>query len=636
MEENRFGLEILKEVARIANSTLDLDETLEQIIEVIKNKLRIDACTIYLVDESGKYFHLKAASGLRRETSQSIKLGVGKGVTGWVAEHKTTLALSDAHQDPRFVYFPEIEEEQYRSMLSVPILVNDQCIGVINVHDREQRVFTTSEIMVMETISSQVSGCIRNAMLYTKSQMLLKEQTILYDISLAVQTTLKLEHGLWIILSGITMGEAGGFNRAMIFIINEKTNTLQGLMGLGPESPEDAFRIWAEWGHKKRDMLQWVIAEADKDEYMHSHFNRFVRSLNFPIQPGINLLVETVIQKQPFNVTDARLHPLVNEGFINALGSNAFATVPLIAHKEVLGVILVDNRYNNKPISDDQLRLLTRFATHVSWVIENSRLFTKLLETNRELLSTKEQLVQSEKLAALGEVSAEVAHEIKNPLVSIGGFARRLENKVQKLAPQSGNAEELQEIANYSQIIATEVDRMEKLLTNILLYSKTGTLEREECAINDLLEEVIYLFKSGFFRKSIAVHTNLAGNLPSLRLDKTKIKQVLINLFYNAMESMDLGGDLTIQTYHEDYVGGQKVVTVRVEDTGGGIPQEVFENIFNPFFTTKSTGTGLGLSISRKIIENHGGTIRVENSIGHGVAVYLHLPLQNPDDYYTK
>ncbi len=629
MEENKLGVEILQDITRIANSTLDLDETLEQIIEVIKAKLHIDGCSIYLADENFKFLDLKASSGLPQDTSQFIRLEIGKGITGWVAQHKTTLALSDAHNDPRFVYFPEIEEERFKSMLSVPLLVDEQCIGVVNVHNMEQREFTNLEILIMETIASQMSGCIRNAILYSNSQMLLKEQTIFYDISLAVQTSIKLEHGLWIILSGITMGEAGGFNRAMLFIINENTDTLQGYMGLGPDSPEDAFRIWAEWGRKKRNMFDWVVTEADKDEYKNSTFNQFVQSLSFPIEPDSNILVETMIQKTPFNITDAKNHPLVSDSFIQSLGTNIFATVPLIAHKTVLGVILVDNRYNNHAISDEQLRLLTRFATHASWVIENSRLLTKLLKTNRELLSTKEQLVQSEKLAALGEISAEVAHEIKNPLVSIGGFARRLEKKIQNYSKEFDHHDELKSIADYSNIIMSEVDRLEKLLTNILTYSKAGTLEREPCDINELLEEGIFLFKSGFFIKNIAVHRQLEQGLPLLQLDKPKIKQVLINLLYNAMESMPSGGDLTIKTYHEKYIGGKNVITVCIEDTGGGIPQDIFENIFNPFFTTKSSGTGLGLSISRKIIEIHGGTIQVENNIGSGVAVFLHLPLQN-------
>jgi signal transduction histidine kinase len=152
---------------------------------------------------------------------------------------------------------------------------------------------------------------------------------------------------------------------------------------------------------------------------------------------------------------------------------------------------------------------------------------------------------------------------------------------------------------------------MEKLLTNILDYSKAGILQRAPCNINELLEEAVYLFKSGFYMKGITTHFRLEKEIPPINLDKTQIKQVLINLFFNAMESMPSGGNLNVSTYPENYVGGQKVITLCIEDTGGGIPQDIYENIFNPFFTTKSTGTGLGLSISRKIIEMHGGTIRI-------------------------
>jgi two-component system sensor histidine kinase HydH len=632
MKDSKQGLEIFQDITRIANYTLDLDETLGKIIEVIQRNLPIDACSIYLTDDNSKHFNLKAAFGLPKDTSQFIRLELGKGVTGWVAEHHKTLALSDAHNDPRFIYFPEIEEEKFKAMLSVPIMVEQQCIGVINIHNKEQREYTDLAILMMETIATQVSGCIRNAMLFSTSQMLLKEQTILYDISRAVQTSTQLEHGLWIILSGITMGEAGGFNRAMVFIINESTNTLRGFMGLGPDSSEDAFRIWTQWGKKKKNMLQWMVNEADKDEYKNSSFNQFVQGLNFPIRPDENILVETVLKETSFNVTDAGNHPLVSDDFFQALQTSAFATVPLIAHKEVLGVILVDNRYNGNPISEEQLRLLTRFATHAGWVIENSRLFTKLLDTNRELLSTREQLVQSEKLAALGEISAEVTHEIKNPLVSIGGFARRLENRIKVLSEKYEHEKELEKIAEYSKIIRSEVSRMEKLLTNILEYSKAGILERVPCNINKLIEEVVDLFKSGFSMKDITVHFHPEKDIPLLNLDKIQVKQVLINLIFNAMESMPSGGNLTIKATPETYVGGQKVITLSIEDTGGGIPRDIYENIFNPFFTTKSTGTGLGLSISRKIIEMHGGTIRVENNIGQGVAVYLHLPLQNSLD----
>ncbi|MBI4385092.1 MAG: GAF domain-containing protein [Nitrospinae bacterium] len=633
MIDQTLSLEILRDVAQIATSTLDLDHTLDRIIEVIKNKLRIDACAIYLFDEGARRLNLRASSGLPVDKISNVSLEMGKGITGWVAQNKITLALSEALRDPRFVYFPEIEEEKYKSMLSVPVVADNQCIGVVNVHTLQQRDFPEMEISLLETIANQMSGCIRNAAIYTRNQMLLKELTILYDVGMAVQSVPKLEYGLWIILSGLTRGEAGGFNRAMLFMLNEKTKMFQGVMGLGPDSPEDAQRIWTALGQKSGALDQWMVTEAENDQYNRSAFNAYVKTLRIPFRPGENVLSEALAQRKTVNVKDAQNDPQVPRDFINALGVNAFAVAPLIAREENLGVILVDNRYNYKPISEGNLRLLSRFAIHASWVIENSRLFARLLETNKELLSIKEQLIDSEKLSALGELSAEVAHEIKNPLVSIGGFARRLKDRIVIIEKDPSNHSAFETATNYANIIVNEVERLENLLKNILIYSKPGDLQLEQCVLTSLLDDVIVLFQSGFYEQKIDFHCNFPKDPQPTYLDRQKMKQVLINLIYNAIESMPNGGSLTIDVYPGRQDGGQEVLTLSVKDTGGGIPPEVFANIFNPFFTTKNHGTGLGLSVCRKIIESHGGVIRVENNIGRGVTVFIHLPLQNVCDY---
>ncbi|MFQ5717379.1 MAG: PAS domain-containing sensor histidine kinase, partial [Nitrospinales bacterium] len=133
--------------------------------------------------------------------------------------------------------------------------------------------------------------------------------------------------------------------------------------------------------------------------------------------------------------------------------------------------------------------------------------------------------------------------------------------------------------------------------------------------------------------KNIQIHSQLDDNVGTLLLDHQKLKQVVINLFHNALESMPEGGKLTVETYRENDDQGREIVTIRIEDTGGGIPQEVYLNVFNPFFTTKGSGTGLGLPICRKIVASLGGTIRLENQIGKGVTVFIQLSRQKSYDY---
>ncbi|MGP0567122.1 MULTISPECIES: GAF domain-containing protein [unclassified Nitrospina] len=643
VDDSIVGLEVLREIARISTSPLNLDEILGQTIEIIKNKMRIDACSIYLMEQSysGEVrLKLKATSGLPPSAATRIYLEPGRGVTGWVAQNKTALALSEAMQDPRFVYFPEIEEEKFPSMLSVPLVDHDQCIGVINVHTLDRRQFTLTEVSILETLSAQITGCIRNALEYQKSQALLGEQTLLYTINTAVQETPKLDHRIWILMTGITFGGAGGFNRAILFLLDDKTGHLVGYMGLGPDSAEEAGRIWRELSEDGEFTLTRLLENPHWERFRDTRLNHYARSLKFPLSSG-NVLSETALNKRPYIVNDTSNDELVPGDLAEALGSPSFATVPLMPHREVLGVLLVDNLYNHAPITDSNLQLVGRLATHLGWVIENSRLVNKLLESNRELLSTKEQLIQSEKLAALGELSAEVAHEIKNPLVSVGGFARRLRDRIGDLKDQENGTmpplSDLRGLYRYASIIVNETERLERLLQDILLYSKAEELEVEPCRFNELVCEVIDFFEVGIEERSIDFKKNLMDPDVELYIDKKKIKQVIMNLLFNAIESMPHDGHLTVSTYRGlragQTEGDKDSLTLCIEDTGGGIPPELFENIFNPFFTTKETGTGLGLSISRRIIEEHGGTLHVNNNINKGVTVYVYLPLQKISNY---
>ncbi len=626
-----IGLEILSEVGHISNSTMEVDTILCHTIDIIKNKLQIDACALYLTEGNPQnlYLKLKASSGLPADRTSKIYLPWGKGITGWVAKHGQPLALSEAMQDPRFIYFAEIEEERYQSMLSVPMTYKDDCIGVINVHSIINRFFEPMEVTLLKTISEQIVGCIRNAMEYEKSQLMLRQQTLLYEISQAVQSEPTLENRLWFLLIGIVLGEGNGCHRAGLFLLDEQQTRLKGTMGVGPDTEKEAEKLRTDWLTPGKKGKQSYPLKKDSFKFLRqTKFHENIQKLEFPFIEENNILAKTLSQDSPKIVATEDMKSPDLEALAHALGAYEFAIVPLIAHDIPFGVILIDNLFTDTSIRNTNLQQFIRLATQVSWVIENFRLFTKLIESNRELLSTKEQLIQTEKLAALGELSAEVAHEIKNPLVSIGGFARRMQSKLSG-KPVQASPPNLESLGEYANIIVSEVERLEDLLKNILIFPKGNKPNLRLAHLTPIIRQVLDCFEMELREASIEVRLDFENDPGPLALDEEQIKQVLINVVFNAIESMSQGGILDIRIEVREPESKLSQAVIEIKDTGGGITQETFQNIFNPFFTTKESGSGLGLSISRRIMENHGGQILIKNNVNRGVTVHLVLPLQN-------
>ncbi|MBI3600763.1 MAG: GAF domain-containing protein [Nitrospinae bacterium] len=606
-------LEILSEVSRIANSSLELEDRLNSIVEIVVRQTGADACSILLMDEDGENLILRATKGLNPMSINRVRLKIGEGISGWVCQNKKVAALRDAASDSRFVHFPVTEEERFRSVLVVPIMEKEDCIGVIYTQSITEKDYSEDDIKLLTTIADQVSGIIKNAQLYEKATQRLRELSMLYEMSMAMQTTINLDRLLRIILSCVTAGGAFGFNRAGLFLVNEKTNTLHGMMGLGPDSGEEAREIWSKIP-QITDLSQWLISQGELLAKKESGYDRFIKGIRLPIDRDSGVIALTALEVKPFNIKDGWNDPRVNRDIVQNSGVNSFAAVPIIAKENVLGVIVVDNIYTGKPITDEDLQTLVRFAVHAGWAIENSKLFAKLKEANKEIVSVQQQVVQSERLSALGELAAELAHEIKNPLVTIGGFARRLSEKYEPTSEEK----------SYAGIIISEVERLEKLLKDILNYSRDIKPNFSENNINSVIEEILSFYEHTFWESGIEIKKEMSDAIHSLSIDPPQIKQVLTNIFHNAVESMTVkGGVMAIKT---EPLSGEEGVTISVSDTGGGIPSEILENIFNPFFTTKKYGTGLGLSLSRKIVESHGGTIEINNRVGEGATFIINLP----------
>lgn len=227
-----------------------------------------------------------------------------------------------------------------------------------------------------------------------------------------------------------------------------------------------------------------------------------------------------------------------------------------------------------------------------------------------ELLGAQEKLLRSGRFAAIGEAAAHLSHEIKNPLMLMGGFA----GQVRKSLPEGRDAEKLK-------IIEDEAKRLEAMLVEVRDFTRPNPPSKESGDLNALAEDVLRLMEDRLSDSGIAVDKELDPRLERIGFDPAQIKQVLINLIKNAVEAMGDGGTLTVVT--EAAPGGAKLT---VRDSGPGVSEEIRSKIFEPFCTTKEAGTGLGLSVCARILEDHGGDLTCDSAPGEGAAFTMTLP----------
>lgn len=281
--------------------------------------------------------------------------------------------------------------------------------------------------------------------------------------------------------------------------------------------------------------------------------------------------------------------------------------IPIVSMGKTLGVIsiLVKSGYKRNKEDDD---FMLSIAKTVAGIIERHK-----MELEKQRL--QEQLIQAEKLSALGRLTANVAHEIRNPLTMIGGYAKRLSRDVQD-----------EKRKEYIDVIVSEVDRLEKILRSVLTYSRESHLDLKMHNMIQIVEETLKTFELACQERNIKIQKNFF-EVPDILVDKDRIKEVLSNIVSNAIDFMPEGGLLTV-TVLQEKAKDIPHLCISISDTGVGIPSDKLRLVFEPFFTTKvmEKGTGLGLAISKKIVEDHGGFIKVESTVGKGSTFSIYIP----------
>jgi len=333
------------------------------------------------------------------------------------------------------------------------------------------------------------------------------------------------------------------------------------------------------------------------------------------LQPGQGVAGWVAEHGQSALIPEARRDPRFFDGIDAVTGSttHSLLCVPLGAQERIIGVIEVLNKAGGE-FSRHDLRLLESLAAEVAIAIENARLYEDLQRKMEALKNTQAQLVQSAKLAAIGELAAEVAHELNNPLTCILGFSKLL----LKNTTLDDRAR-----CDLTTIVA-EAQRARGIVRDLLNFAHQTEAHRKKADLNRAVQDALALTRQYLEKSGVVIEENYDADLPPISLDVNRMKQVFLNLITNAAQAMPQGGTLTITTSR---VGSEAFV--RISDTGEGIQPEHLDRIFEPFFTTRPVGqgTGLGLSVSLGIVQVHGGRIEVESEIGQGATFTVWLPV---------
>ena len=333
-------------------------------------------------------------------------------------------------------------------------------------------------------------------------------------------------------------------------------------------------------------------------------------ALQLPLEEVVDLYQKS--EGQPIIVNDTGHVELFGAFVPEEVHERNVMIAWLLTKEKILGAIRVSDK--NDGFIDEDSKILIILANHMAVAMENADLYRNLQNSMAELRETQEQLIQSAKLAAIGELASNVAHEINNPLTSIIGFA--------ELSKEDGDIESIRKSLD---IIEKESLRARDIVKQLLGFARKKPLQLTEVNINAVVKEVV-AFSSSQTRMGRVKVSEEYSDIPMTTGDVDQLKQVFLNIITNAIHSMPEGGDIAIRTFTRG-----EYILVSLSDTGHGITEDVRNRIFEPFFSTKKEkGTGLGLSISYRIIQDHGGRIDVESEPGKGSTFTVRLPQKLP------
>ena len=561
---------ILSEVERVGIKTV-----LQFIVDSARSLIpKAGHAILHLVDTEKQILVSSAVAGFTDEPGVSLNMRLGEGIAGQVFITGEVIIVSDTQTDPRFLN--RGAPVSYRSLIVAPIKSKQQCVGTISVHSDQPNTFTPGNSRMLATLGAQAAVAIENTNMLEATQRDLKQINALYHMSQGLVASLDPDR----LMKDIAefLHDNFGYYHVQIYAVDPENGDLivrQGSGEIGTQRLNQKFTLPAGAGivgHTAEIGEPFFTNNVDEVIF-------FIRGLDLP-------------------------------------DTQSEMAIPIKVEDRVVGVLDIQQTPPGY-LTQSDLELMTAVADQLAVALQKAQLYNDLQNSLRQEQAARLQLIHAEKLAVTGRLLASVSHELNNPLQAIQNTLFLLQNE-ERLSTQG--KQDLN-------IILSETERMATLLERLrIMYQPARPEDFKPVQINNTIEDVHALVTTHLRHAGISFEFHPDPDLPSIPGLDNQLKQVMLNLFMNAVDAMAGGGLLTVSTA---WLAEIREILITVTDTGAGIDESVLPNIFEAFITSKEKGTGLGLAISYEIVLKHHGRIRAENNPQGGAILSLWLPVEN-------
>jgi signal transduction histidine kinase len=573
---DQWELQALAEVARFVAQPVPPSS--EAFLERVAGLLSADAVLLLLQEKPEAPLSLSAQVGLSKEAAAGAALSLGR-ILGEAAMKAESGTLSEKDQERAL---GEASGRRLGSGAAVRITRGGRVVGSLQLLRAPGKPFQQADLRLLGTMVELLVTLLEQHRLRAESARQLSETRLLLDLSRT--TSGVLDSASILDVAADFLVRLLDVSNCYILLYDDQAKLLRG----------------AASSATHRDFFRTVTIPLDSDS-LAAHVARTL---------------------QPIAIADIENTPGGhNDELARRFEEKAVLGLPLTSRDDLIGVVIADDTRGPRLFGPELIELAEATCGQLALSIANARLYESLWMSYAELAAARAEMVKRERLAALGELSAIVAHEVRNPL----GVIYNAVTSLRRLLKVEGDS------AMLLDILSEESDRLNRMVGDLLDYTRPRTpiLQPEDIGkvLMDALEGA--RIQGGPEAKSVSYDVEVQPNLPPVHMDRRQIRQALLNVAVNAIQAMPQGGTVRVRCRRELH-DNRDHVRIEISDQGMGIPTELLHRVFEPFFTTKAQGTGLGLAVVRRILEEHRGEIAVDSAPGRGTTFTIRLPFLPP------